>query len=112
MSITVTDEMVEALVDNLEGVGLEVRMQEGRAALAAALAVAPKSEPSGNPGELRDAIRAAVLKEREACADTALAVAANNYLVSDGEAGRMGFRAGCKEIASAIRSRPDPSEAQ
>ena len=38
MSITVTDEMVEALVDNLEGVGLEVTMQEGRAAIAAALA--------------------------------------------------------------------------
>ena len=119
MSIRVTDEMVDEFFSAFNQAGgwrFDTRGEKMvaaiRASLTAALAVAPKSEPSGNPGELRDAIRAAVLKEREACADTALAVAANNYLVSDGEAGRMGFRAGCKEIASAIRSRPDPSEAQ
>jgi hypothetical protein len=48
---------------------------------------------------------AALEAEREECASTAEAVSGNDYLVSDGEAGRMGFRAGCKETAAAIRDR-------
>ena len=105
MSIRVTDEMVDEFFSAFNQAGgwrFDTRGEKMvaaiRASLTAALAVAPKSEPSGNPGELRDAIRAAVLAEREACAKRSELV--------HGDYGNM---AG-EYIAKLIRSRPDPLE--
>lgn len=107
MSIPVTDEIVEEFCrakfarwdepttyQSAYDSWRDVERQEIRFAITVALAVAPNPEPSGNPGELRDAIRAAVLLEREACAKTV-------FLLDP-------FDCQLEAAAEKIRSRPEP----